>query len=137
MTTGQRIVAGAALTLAAVGIYGVIAYSVTQRTQEIGIRVALGAQMRNVLRLVIGQGLGLACIGVAIGLGGAFGLTRLMQKLFYNVSPTDLLTFAVIAGVLLLVVLLACFVPARRATKVDPLVALREYGDEVVGHPLS
>jgi predicted permease len=114
-----------ALLLAGIGLYGLLAYAVAQRMQEIGIRVALGAQTRDVLRLIIGQGILLAALGVTLGLGGAFGLTRLMQTMLYGVSPTDLLTFAVIAVVLLLVALLACWIPARRATKVDPLIALR------------
>ena len=114
-----------ALLLAGIGLYGVLAYAVAQRTQEIGIRVALGAQSGDVLRLVIGQGILLALLGVVIGIGGAFGSTRLLQTMLYGVDATDSLTFAVIAGVLLLVVLLACWIPARRAARVDPLVALR------------
>ncbi|HEU4389906.1 MAG TPA: FtsX-like permease family protein, partial [Blastocatellia bacterium] len=114
-----------ALLLAGIGLYGVLAYGVAQRTPEIGIRVALGAQSRDVLRLVIGQGILLALLGVMIGLGGAVGATRLLQSILYGVSPTDSSTFAVIAGVLVLVALLACWIPARRAARVDPLVALR------------
>lgn len=114
-----------ALLLASIGLYGVLAYSVAQRTQEIGIRVALGAQTVDVLKLIIRQGMLLALIGVAIGLGGALGLTRLMQTLLYGISPTDPLTFATIAILLILVALLACYIPAQRATKVDPLLALR------------
>jgi predicted permease len=114
-----------ALMLAGIGLYGVLAYSVAQRTAEIGIRVALGAQIRDVLKLVIGQGMWLAIIGVIIGLASAYGLTRLMQSLLYGISPTDLLTFAIIAVLLLLVALLACWIPARRAAKVDPMSALR------------
>ncbi len=114
-----------ALTLSAVGIYSVIAYSVTQRTREIGIRMALGAQRRDVLILVARQGLSLALIGVALGLAGAFALTRLMVGLLFGVSPTDAVTFATVSLGLFTVALIACYIPARRATKVDPLVALQ------------
>ncbi len=114
-----------ALMLAGVGLYGVISHSVAQRTQEIGIRTALGAQIGDVLKLVIGQGMILAIGGVAIGIGGAIGVTRLMKSLLYEVSATDPLTFAVIAAVLTLVTLAACYIPARRATRVDPIIALR------------
>jgi predicted lysophospholipase L1 biosynthesis ABC-type transport system permease subunit len=110
-----------ALVLAAIGIYGVMAFAVTQRTQEIGIRMALGARTADVLKLVVKHGMKLALLGIVIGLAGSWALTRFIQKLLVGVQPTDLLTFSVVSLCLLVAAFIACYLPARRATKVDPL----------------
>ena len=117
--------AALALVLAVTGVYGVLSYSVSQRTHEVGIRMALGAGRRDVLGLFMGQGLRLVLLGLVIGLVGAFALSRLMSSLLFGVSTTDTATFVVVATVLMLVGVFACYLPARRATRVDPLVALR------------
>jgi len=115
----------AALLLAGMGIYGVTAYTVAQRTQEIGIRIALGAQTSDVLSLMLRKAMSLVVVGAIIGVAGAYAATRVMSNLLFGVTPTDLITFIAVPLILLLVALVACLIPARRATKVDPLIALR------------
>ncbi len=118
--------AGVALLLASIGIYGVMAYTFSQRTHEIGVRVALGAQRSDILRMALGEGMLLVAIGLGVGLIGAAIVTRFLRSMLYSVTATDPLTFASIALLLAAVALFACFIPAQRATQVDPLVALRE-----------
>jgi putative ABC transport system permease protein len=119
------IFAGLATVLTSIGLYGVISYLVAQRRHEIGIRMALGAERRDVLKLVIQQGTRLALVGVGIGLLGAWGLTRFLRTMLFGVTPSDPLTFVTVSLLLMSVALLASFIPARRAAKVDPMVALR------------
>jgi len=124
-TTLLSIFAGVALVLTIVGLYGVMSYSVAQRTNEIGIRLALGAQSRDVLLMVVRQGSMLILVGLVFGLAGAYALTRLISSLLFGVTTKDPLTFVAVAVVLAVVALLACYIPALRATKVDPIEALR------------
>jgi putative ABC transport system permease protein len=119
------IFAGLALILASVGIYGVMSYSVTQRTQELGVRIALGAQRRDIFSLVLKQGIILALIGVGIGLAAAIGLSKVVASVLYGISATDPVTFISVAVIMIAVAVVACFFPARKATKVDPLTAMR------------
>jgi ABC-type antimicrobial peptide transport system permease subunit len=114
-----------ALLLACIGVYGLLSYEVARRTREIGIRTALGARPGDVLRLVVGQGIALACVGAMIGALVAFDLTRYLKTLLYGVSPADPGTYVAVAAVLMLVAISACYLPARRASRVDPMIALR------------
>jgi putative ABC transport system permease protein len=116
---------GLALLLAAIGIYSVLAYSVRRRMREIGVRMALGAQRADILHMVLYQGTKLALVGTGIGIAAAFGLTRLMSSQLFGVTATDPVTFVSVAALIVLVALAACYIPARRATKVDPMAALR------------
>jgi putative ABC transport system permease protein len=125
MMTLLSLFAGLALVLSSVGIYGVISYAVSQRTREIGVRIAIGASRTDVLRLVLLEGLKLILVGAALGIAGAFALTRLLSSMLYNVSVTDPLIFSSVTALLVGVSLAACYVPARRAMRVDPIVALR------------
>jgi ABC-type antimicrobial peptide transport system permease subunit len=118
--------AGLALLLASIGIYGVLSYLVGQRTREIGIRMALGAAHRDVLSMVLKDGARMTVVGIGIGIAAALGLTRLMSSMLFGVNPTDLTTFAVVAMTLSSIAMLACYLPARRAMRIDPLVALRD-----------
>jgi putative ABC transport system permease protein len=117
--------AAIAVVLAAVGVYGVISYSVSQRTQEIGVRVALGAQRGDVLRLIVGHGAVLGAVGIVIGLGGALGVTRFLRTILFGVSPFDPASFVGVSLMLTTIALLASYIPARRAARVDPVEALR------------
>ncbi len=117
--------AGSALLLAAIGLYGLIAYLVKQRTREISVRVALGAQRRHILKMVLTQGMALALLGLVLGLAAAFGLTRLLSAMLYEISPNDLGTYLIVSLTLLAVSFVACWIPAWRATRVDPMAALR------------
>jgi putative ABC transport system permease protein len=114
-----------AMLLSAAGIYGVTAYTVSQRTRELGIRLALGAQVGDVLKMILAQGMAVIGVGLVLGLAAAFGLMRLLRSLLFGIGENDPLTFVAITIVLLIVALIACYIPARRATKVDPLEALR------------
>ncbi|MCI0664210.1 MAG: FtsX-like permease family protein [Acidobacteria bacterium] len=125
MSAMMAVFAVIALLLAGAGLYAVMAYAVTQRTHEIGIRLALGSNSGGILRIITGQGLKLTVVGLALGLVGAFALTRVMSRILYGVNAVDPLTFIMIPLLLLGVALLACYLPARRATKVDPIIALR------------
>jgi ABC-type antimicrobial peptide transport system permease subunit len=120
------IFAGLALALAAIGTYGILSYSVSERTREIGIHMALGATRGSVLGMILGQGLRLTIIGLVTGLIASFGLTRLLQAQLFNVKPTDPATLTAVAVFIAIVAFIACFVPAQRATRVDPMVTLRE-----------
>jgi ABC-type antimicrobial peptide transport system permease subunit len=124
-TTLLSVLAGVSLLLAVIGVYGVMSYTVAQHTREIGIRMALGAQPRSILKLIVGRGLVLVSAGVVIGVLASFGLTRFIEHMLFGVTPTDPLTFVAIVFLLGLVALLACLVPAQRAMRVDPIVVLR------------
>jgi putative ABC transport system permease protein len=125
MTALMSVFAGIALMLAGVGLYAVMAYAVSHRAHEIGVRMALGARSRDILWLITGRGLKMTLTGLALGMVGAFALTRVMEPLLYGVTATDPLTFVMISLALAGAALLACWIPARRATKVDPMIALR------------